>query len=653
MKPGDSSNGTADNSCRKGRWFREKFPQFLLGLLLWFSFIKLPATVATSDDPSPTWEAVLSYAVSHHLQWGRDIVFNYGPLGFLTSDYYWGGHFWFILFWAFGFALFLTMALMPFLGRVASPIRITLCVLLPWLTVPRWQDLGVDPIYLFAITVIGVAGLPGERPGNWRLALLGLALGWFGLIKFTFCLYSIFTALVIAALHARNRNWRATGIFIASLLVSFLAAWLLAGQDPRNLGRWFQSSAQIAGAYSSAMAILPPVPEIILGVSTGLCLAGLLLAQWLNSKKSPDRFPRLVLLVAGIFLAWKEGFVRADIHISVFLLYAFLIAGMMPALLRITWEKNFPFLPLTLAMMILPLLPFTQRGAEFLVAAKDGLALRVVDTATAVFAPLQFQHLLEAQLAVYRQEASLPKIATFVGNQPVDALNCDQDVAILNGFNYHPHPVFQSYCAHTPELQRLNLDFFNSSAAPEFVLWQYGTIDGRFPTLDDGQVILKLLADYSPAVKEGRYVLWKREAASERSYSLADPVETQTSAEQWIPISADATWLQVELRETWFGRGRKLFYRGAMPEIDVQLADGRILSYRLPPGNARAGFIINPLLDSGASLEAQLPGSSKPARVVAARIHINRWCFDDSIRIVMRKIEGVPALEINPAARNR
>src|SRR5215472_17213894 len=62
-----------------------RIQHWILGLCIWLCFVKLPVT-APRDSLPQSWEAVLSFATAHHLQWGRDIVYTYGPLGFLTSD---------------------------------------------------------------------------------------------------------------------------------------------------------------------------------------------------------------------------------------------------------------------------------------------------------------------------------------------------------------------------------------------------------------------------------------------------------------------------------------------------------------------------------------------------------------------------------------
>ena len=76
----------------------------LSGICLWVCLIRLPVTSMRDSGPQ-SWEAVLSFASAHHLQWGRDVIFTFGPLGFLTSDFYWGNFFWPIVIWAGGFAL--------------------------------------------------------------------------------------------------------------------------------------------------------------------------------------------------------------------------------------------------------------------------------------------------------------------------------------------------------------------------------------------------------------------------------------------------------------------------------------------------------------------------------------------------------------------
>src|SRR5215467_9409397 len=162
-------------------------PRVLAFVYVWFWLVKLPATTLRDSLPQ-SWEAVLSFAAAHHLQWGRDIVFTFGPLGFLTSDYYWGNFFWPTVIWAGGFAFALAAALVPLLARVPKAIRFPVYAALPVLTVPASSNLGFDSFYFLAITLLGILCLPAERPRWFRLAATGFVFTVLSLIKFTFCI---------------------------------------------------------------------------------------------------------------------------------------------------------------------------------------------------------------------------------------------------------------------------------------------------------------------------------------------------------------------------------------------------------------------------------------------------------------------------------
>src|SRR5206468_13115595 len=56
---------------------------FLAALLLSVAVLTFPQ-VPLGKDPDSGWRAVLAYAYEHNLQFGPDIAFTFGPLGFLT-----------------------------------------------------------------------------------------------------------------------------------------------------------------------------------------------------------------------------------------------------------------------------------------------------------------------------------------------------------------------------------------------------------------------------------------------------------------------------------------------------------------------------------------------------------------------------------------
>src|SRR3954454_11153073 len=223
--------------------------KLLAGVYFWLSFVRLPATSVRDSFPQ-SWASVLSFASAHHLQWGRDVIFTYGPLGFLTSDYYWGNFFWPILFWGFGFALVISAVLVHFWGQLPALPRIAIFVAAPLLTTPGCLELGADPIYFLSIMLVGIACLPHERPGLARFFAAGVFFAVISSIKFTFSLYCLFSVLVIVAAHLRAGTWRGAITLPVSTLAAFLATRAWAGQSLGNILLDFRRSAHVASAYS-------------------------------------------------------------------------------------------------------------------------------------------------------------------------------------------------------------------------------------------------------------------------------------------------------------------------------------------------------------------------------------------------------------------
>ncbi len=90
-----------------------------------------------------------------------------------------------------------------------------------------------------------------------------------------------------------------------------------------------------------------------------------------------------------------------------------------------------------------------------------------------------------AGLNIYENNFPLPKeILQKIGNNSVDVFPWNIQLLLENKLNYLPRPVIQSYTAYTPYLEDLNFNHYNSIKGPEFVLFDYASIDERYPLYD-------------------------------------------------------------------------------------------------------------------------------------------------------------------------
>src|SRR5262249_21261066 len=126
-------------------------------------------------------------------------------------------------------------------------------------------------------------------------------------------------------------------VLVASYVVTLLAACAWSGQRLSSIPLHFFRSFQLAAGYSSAMAVPAAGVDLFAGFGFLAILGSLIFALWLGSAARLGRLPRVAIVSAGLFLAWKEGFVRPDVHVVVFLVYAFLVSVSLPALLGLSF----------------------------------------------------------------------------------------------------------------------------------------------------------------------------------------------------------------------------------------------------------------------------------------------------------------------------
>jgi hypothetical protein len=212
-----------------------------------------------------------------------------------------------------------------------------------------------------------------------------------------------------------------------------------------------------------------------------------------------------------------------------------------------------------------------------------------------------------------RKRNQLPKIREAVAGKPVDVFGQFQAYAIFNDLNYHPRPVFQSYCAYTPRLSRLNGNFYEGPEAPVYVMFNLTPLDNRWPSLEDSAVFRTLLTSYRPVEGEGTFLLFKRSTTA--STSLVPIREGTATIGEPILLSDQGSndlWMEIRLNPTLISQFCQVLY----PPPIVQLCAWggepahRGEQFRTPTPMLAAGFIVSPLLRNNFEVMDLFTGSS-------------------------------------------
>ena len=264
-------------------------------------------------QPAPgfdeSWTAGLSMATHLGLVFGEQVVFTYGPLGFLSAGGLWQVHlaeasvaYTFVLRFAFALAVF------------ASTRRTfgTVLAFVIALVVASVDSLLLEPVVFLIVAVWAVtANLSHRRAVAYALAggaFAGLQL----LDKVSVGIsLAVMTAVFVLSLVGRRRDYVAAAFlgFVASVLVF----WTALGQPAGALPNYILNAARITLGYGPAAGIEAPG----LGWQYTAAIVGLALGLWAAWQMTAEMKPRqrwgvMLLWTAFWFFAFKEGFVRHD-----------------------------------------------------------------------------------------------------------------------------------------------------------------------------------------------------------------------------------------------------------------------------------------------------------------------------------------------------
>ena len=555
-----------------------------------------------------SWNAGLAMAIKDGLQFGREVVFTYGPLGFLQGQFLWYGD----------------LAIVAFL--YSASLYVVFCVTLTW---ALRRMLPVLPSILLAFLIVAVLPLLEqsvlvavlvclgvlERQRSERTVNLLLAGGAsFAAVEMLVKLSTgpvIASLFLIALIGARVRWWKILG-FAVLVVIELLLLWLLAGQSPAAVPAFLENTWQIVSGYSTAMLRQVNVPAWKVTVATlvaAIVMVALVAAGARASYRDRRaRWAGIAVLGIAAFATFKEGVVRTDAgHLSLYF---------------------------STACVLWVAIPWTEAGKRWMLAGATTIALigapvrppglstnldvfanlrYAADQARSLFSGSRRAELISegraAMKATYRLD---PKTRAELSGHTVAIEPWEIGVAWAYRLNWAPLPVFQNYQAYTSKLDRLNAVAVERPGGPERILrenqllvdpeFPTPDLDNRFPGWDPPEQARAVLCHFVPLHTTDRWQVLGRTA-------------NRCSPPQFIRSTAAGPGTTVRVPEP--GRDEVVFVRiyGAGvsgPELlstfllHAQLRSmvvNRRQSYRLIPGTASDGLMLRggaPIAASGA-----------------------------------------------------
>lgn len=574
-------------------------------------FVPLEARLPSAGLDT-SWVLGMNQAVSQGLQFGREMVFTYGPYAAVATRGYHPATDALVLVLGAVLGAGFAAALLR-LSREASTASLAFAVaVLAAVVFER------DALMFGAALAAGLACLrdDGERPSGASprvatIAALCLPLGLLPLVKGSMIAPCGAVVATVAAILVLRGEPRRAAAAVAAPVAGALVAWVAAGQEPASIVAFFTSLAPIISGYTEAMSLPGSrVEPAVVAAASAVVLAAAALA--------PRGSPATRLAVTGLtavtlFIAFKSSFVRHDAHA--------LIAGevMLLACALLSMTASLRVAPVAIAAAALgwayvgsayqggpAAVPHTLRAN--LGTVPRGLAARLSDEV-----PLRTAY--DNALAALRTASEWPVLPG-----TVDVYSHDQASLIASGNRWSPRPVLQSYSAYTPALAELNRAHLTGPRAPDHLVFRVEPIDGRLPALEDGASWPVLMSAYEPVRMIKDAVLLRRRANAqarppepfaEASGSLGERIA--------VPASDGPLFAWIDVRPGLQGRVSALLYKPAPLRIDVELEDGSRHAHRFVSGMGAAGFVVSPWVASGTDFAMLYgdPGLLAGRRVVA------------------------------------
>ncbi len=580
------------------------FINFCIFMLLFFSILRLGQPISLALDPS--WTAGLGYAFAHNFQAGVDYVFTFGPFGYnqhFGSSYLPDLYIQFII-WQFITAFILASLITSSIQFIQTSLDKFLYITLFIIVGTHWhlESIFFTTLCIGFIFAIQLLEFPFSKATYFKFSLVYLLFIIIGLGKFAFFIWMVAAVFSLTTVAALKHSWQVAVKLLTLAIVLFLMIWISAGQQITNIPAFIINSYEISNGYSEAMSTLYLPWELTYAAIIWSCLLLLMgLSIWQKGFDISQLAINFVILCA-IFLLWKGGFVRQGLHTLIFFVTVIFLVFFIEVT---TKSKSVIFTRSLLRYIVIYCALAGSFHVTFTFNWPYGLPdfigawnTRVVGSIKNLFNLPQIAKNSHIHWMTMQQQHDLPKIRAVVGQSTVDIFSWEQSLIFLNGFNWHPRPVFQSYTVYTKKLIEINKTFFFTQP-PEFVILKLQAIDFQFPLANDAESYKILLQNYEPVLQEKGYLLLKHHPNLLPSDEPKTLLQQQIYEGEWLDISqfSQQTFsLSLDMPKSPLGKLYIFLYR--LPEIflETRTTDNTVLRHRLIPRMAETGFVYNPLI---------------------------------------------------------
>jgi hypothetical protein len=601
---------------------------FLLLTALYAALVSVPAPpphLGAGLDES--WRIGLNLAQANHLIFGRDVIFSYGPLGYLITPQTVSG----TPAAAFVYHIGIYLLWLAALSRITAVVRVDTVAF--WTTVILTLGMLLDVFSRenrLETTLIAVLLVPLAEQTRWRyvelcvggfLAALAIMVKLNTGIEAVIIFLAVLTVVVLRDRPLSRTAQRQAFAALASLPACVIFFCFLSAKNLGNLWPYLRTGWEIVAGYSQ-MGVPGPLWQAALYFAlSGLVFLSLpFVAENVRSLWAGYTPAALVA-----FVQLKHAVVRQEPgHAAPFLIW-FAVSLLFLLVCAKTARDRRLILSFQLFSVVMGYAITAQSyGPSFQTDISDKLRMRLLFSNFTAFLhwPSTWKTLalnVDAQSLSHSED----RFDRIVGQSPIASVGWNIQAIAAHRWKWNPVPVLQLYSAYTPALDAINAAQLESNSAAEFALVDFDDIDSRHPLFSEPLSWRALLDRYEVESESGDAVLMRRRSTSRFQSPLLLSSEV-TGWDRNVTIPQIDGWLLMSphITQTVRGKLRSFLLRPSPVFVDLTLRSGRNSRWRTIPSNMVNGVLVHPFLESSSDLSLLTAGAATPQHdILSVRLH--------------------------------
>jgi hypothetical protein len=557
------------------------FATLLYAALLLFPTYYLPIRA----DLDSSWAFGLNYFAHSEVKFGPDLIFTYGPLGYIATPMNVGSNIatamlarwllWGVLLWQ------LTQIRLSGKHLAAWALVISL-ILSNRLYFYYWD-------YFLAATILILCyRLVVDTPRRLELGILALLTGVSFLVKASVFIMAI--SLVFVLLVPRPSTFRRY-LWISLVLASGPIAYLLYNPSLSGLVLYIKGTLETASGYAAWMSLPTDATLAIRAfILAGAVIGCAAYAVWTRAL----RLPPAGLAVVALLIVFRHGFIRSEAgHAAVFYAFSILTLGVVLASVSFTRWNALIYGAVFCAFSFIALQGVSARWRVWgsfwwspRVKLTEAESLWRWDRTVAWLDAVSKDSLASTVIDPYAADIRGSRVLVFPW---------DLSFAAYHEFKLFPLYAMQAYSAYTRYLDRKSAERIRSADLRiDTVIFEWQSIDGRHPLLDTPATWNALFDEYVPRAVRGDSILLERRAHSVQA-SYRPLYRADFDPDAWISVPRRPTLVgvSIDLKPTAIGALFTAAYKLPPVFIELRTLSGAATFFRVPVDVLATPFAIN------------------------------------------------------------